>query len=139
MSVDQVEQTNNQFYSAFEKNSIDEMETVWSHSDETECIHPGWELCTGWMAIRESWERIFQNSEPMKFIITNTRIHIDKEIAVVVCLENIQSETLGKESKFGILATNVFKFEDNNWLMIHHHGSPVANYFPPNIQTVDDE
>jgi hypothetical protein len=40
----------------------------------------------------------------------------------------------------GVIATNIFEqqnvknnYYNNEWLMIHHHGSVVANYIPPNI------
>jgi hypothetical protein len=39
----------------------------------------------------------------------------------------------------GVIATNIFerqrivKNDEDEWLMIHHHGSPVSNYMPPNV------
>jgi len=41
----------------------------------------------------------------------------------------------------GVIATNIFEEQNvknnsdynNEWLMIHHHGSVVANYIPPNV------
>jgi len=129
----EVEKINSRFYEAFESLSIEKMEAVWSHGDNTVCVHPGWDLFTGWLAIRESWVRIFQNTEAIKFVITNTKIRIVNDIAIVVCLENIGSVIDGQNVKFGVLATNIFERHNNKWLMIHHHGSTVSNYLPPNI------
>lgn len=131
----EVEMMNNRFYEAFESLSIDKMEEVWSHKDNTVCVHPGWDLFTGWLAIRESWIRIFQNTDSMKFVITNTKIRIIDNIAIVVCLENIESVIDGKRVKFGILATNIFERQKDKWLMIHHHGSTVSNYLPPIVSS----
>ena len=131
----EVERINSKFYEAFESLSIEKMEEVWSHSDNTVCVHPGWDLFTGWIAIRESWVRIFENTEAIKFVITNTKIRIVNDIAIVVCLENIENVVDGQNVKFGVLATNIFERHDNKWLMIHHHGSTVSNYLPPNIST----
>jgi hypothetical protein len=50
-----IEYSNARFYKAFEGLSIENMEEVWKHSDDTICIHPGWEMFTSWTAIRESW------------------------------------------------------------------------------------
>jgi hypothetical protein len=94
------------------------------------------------MAVRESWVTIFQNTVRIKFIITNAKIRVfDNVIAVVVCLENIQSTV--NQSKRRVVSTNIFERqftvdEYNNeynekWLMIHHHGCPVSNYIPPNV------
>jgi hypothetical protein len=137
-----VEGSNNRFYKAFESLSIEKMEEVWKHSDDTICIHPGWEMFTGWTAIRESWVSIFENTRMIEFFITNTKIKLFKNTAVVVCLENISSVIDDENSiRTGVIATNIFEKKDvknkknynNEWLMIHHHGSLVVNYMPPNV------
>ena len=130
-----MEDVNNRFYKAFQSLSIEEMEGVWDHGDDAVCIHPGWDLFTGWLAIRESWMTIFQNTRSIKFLITNAKIKIFGDIAVVVCLENIKITQFGHAFKFGVLATNVFKKLESDWLMIHHHGSTVTDYVPPNVST----
>jgi hypothetical protein len=106
------------------------------------CIHPGWDLFTGWLAIRESWTTIFSNTEMIRFTITNTKVRIfdNNKIADVVCLENIKTTSAnGQLIKIGIIATNIFErsiSELNKWLLIHHHhGSPVTNYLPPNVSS----
>jgi|SRR5919198_1790086 hypothetical protein len=138
--LEQVKKINNQFYHAFENLSIEMMERVWKHVDNAVCIHPGWDLFIGWLAIRESWITIFRNTEMIRFTITNTKMRVfrgNNNIAVVVCLENIET-SLNRQLqqqivKLGVVATNIFEYEKNQWLLIHHHGSSVSNYIPPNI------
>ena len=132
--VEKVNKANTQFYRAFENVSIEMMDNLWKHDENIVCIHPGWDLFTGWLAIRESWITIFRNTEMIKFIITNTKIRTFDNIAVVVCLENIETSVNGQITRFGVIATNVFEHdEENGWLLFHHHGSSVSNYIPPNI------
>jgi ketosteroid isomerase-like protein len=139
-----IKRINDRFYNAFESLSLERMEVVWKHSDDIICVHPGWDLFTGWMAVRESWMTIFQNTERIQFIITNAKIRLfDNLIAVVVCLENIQGNVNQRKRRTGVISTNIFERQSvaegiNNelnekWLMIHHHGSPVSNYIPPNV------
>ena len=128
-----VQETNSEFYHAFENLSIERMERLWKHEDNIVCIHPGWDLFTGWLAIRESWITIFSNTEMIKFIITNTKVRVFGNVAVVVCLENIETLVNGEILRLGVIATNVFEQIDNQWLLIHHHGSSVSNYIRPNI------
>jgi ketosteroid isomerase-like protein len=131
-----MEEVNNVFYDAFQSLSIEKMERVWHHSDDAVCIHPGWNLITGWLAIRESWVTIFQNTNSIKFLITNTKIQVFNDILVVVCLENMESILEeGQIIRSGILATNIFKRFKSDWAMIHHHGSIVTNYMLPNISS----
>ena len=142
--LENIENANAQFYDAFEKVSISMMENIWSHNDNCICIHPGWEMFVGWLAIRESWMTIFQNTERLQFVITNTKIRVfENVVAVVVCLENIQSNVNQSKKRIGVISTNIFERQpvvdensnehDERWLMIHHHGSQVSNYVPPNV------
>ena len=83
-------------------------------------------------SIQESWITIFSNTDRIKFVITNTKVRtLDNNIAVVVCLENIETILENRQAiKIGVNATNIFeKNEQNKWLLVHHHGSPVTNYF----------
>ena len=132
----EVQRINSEFYHAFESLSIENMDRLWKDEDDNAvCIHPGWDLFTGWLAIRESWITIFRNTEMIKFIITNTKIRTFDNIAVVVCLENIETSVNRQNIKLGVIATNIFEQSEqpNQWLLIHHHGSPVPNYIPPNV------
>ena len=140
--INKVNKVNNEFYQAFENLSIEKMDKIWKQDDYVICIHPGWDLFRGWLAVRESWITIFNNTENIRFVITNTNIRLfDHNIAaaaaIVVSLENI--ETIlenGQVIKIGVNATNIFEQnEQNKWLLVHHHGSPVANYIPPNISS----
>jgi hypothetical protein len=134
-AVIKVLEVNSDFYNAFENLSIEKMETLWKHDDNIVCIHPGWDLFIGWLAIRESWMTIFHNTEMIRFIITNTKIRIFDDISVVVCLENIETLVDRQAVRFGVTATNIFEHSNENkkWLLIHHHGSSVSNYLAPNI------
>src|ERR1044072_4406886 len=139
-----IEDSNSRFYKAFESLSIEKMELVWKHSNDAICIHPGWEMFSSWTAIRESWVRIFENTRMIKFFISNIKIKAFENIAIVVCLENIDSviEDENENSiRMGVIATNIFEKQNVNinnksnieWLLIHHHGSAVANYMAPNV------
>jgi SnoaL-like domain len=138
--VVEVNNVNGQFYHAFENLSIELMDNLWKHDENVVCIHPGWDLFTGWLAIRESWITIFANTEMIRFTITNTKVRTfdNNKIAVVVCVENIETiSAKGRAIKIGIIATNIFERNEqlNQWLLVHHHGSPVTNYIPPNMSS----
>jgi SnoaL-like domain len=67
----------------------------------------------------------------IRFVITNTRVRIFDNIAVVVCLENIETSVRGQVVKLGVVATNIFEHNENQWLLIHHYGSYASDYIPP--------
>ena len=137
--INEVNKVNNEFYQAFENLSIERIDKIWKHDDHIVCIHPGRDLFRGWLAVRESWITIFNNTDNIRFVITNTNVKLfDHDVAaVVVCLENIET-TLENDQviKIGVNATNIFEQnEQSKWLLVHHHGSPVADYIPPNISS----
>ena len=134
-SLTEILNSNAEFYHAFEGLSIDMMDTLWKHDENVICVHPGWELLVGWLAIRESWVMIFQNTEAIKFNITNPKIRLfdNNGIGIIVCQENIESSINGHQDKISVIATNIFERCENRWLMIHHQGSSISNYMPPNI------
>jgi ketosteroid isomerase-like protein len=137
--INDIENANIKFYEAFENLSITMMENIWSHNDNCICIHPGWEMFVGWIAIRESWETIFTNTEIIKFTITNSKIRTYQEvIAVITCLENIEMFQNEKKIQLGVVATNIFEYNKSQkkWLIVHHHGSPLSNYFPPPLMQI---
>ena len=122
--IEEVKKINNQFYHAFENLSIEMMERLWKHVDNAVCIHPGWDLFIGWLAIRESWITIFRNTEMIRFTITNTKVRVfgGNNIAVVVCLKNIEIHSIDKNNQLLRLAllllTYLSTIKTNGYLSI---------------------
>ena len=106
---------------------MDRMEACWRHDDEVRCIHPGWDVMSGWPQVSRSWVAIFANSAYIQFFLTDVRVHVDADTAWVTCAENILSGGAGgpdmEDAK--VLATNVFHRDGGRWRMVLHHGSPV--------------
>lgn len=125
-----VETVNTQFYKALEACNIGAMDKVWLHENWVRCIHPGSELLVGWEEIRDSWVTIFSNTRGMQLSVSNLFIKIYGEFAWVECTENIatffdQGFTSGQAQ-----ATNLFLKVNNQWLMVHHHASPLPSDVP---------
>jgi ketosteroid isomerase-like protein len=126
---DDVYRANEAFYSAFESLDLKEMETVWVHENYIQCFHPGWGLLRGWGPVMASWRRIFENTEEIRFILTDVRIEVRGSLAWVTLCENITSR-IGEEVTTGVvLTTNIYEKRPEGWFIIHHHGSTVAQ--PP--------
>ncbi len=122
---EQVEGANLSFYQAMQNLSIDMMDSVWLQADWVQCIHPNWETITGWEEIRASWVNIFQNTHRMHIQPSEISIHTDNQFAWVTCVESIHTFAGGRMGISFAQATNVFKHEDENWKMVHHHASPL--------------
>ncbi len=131
----EVAEANAHFYRAFETLDLSEMDGVWSHGDHVKCVHPGWPLLIGWDAVRQSWKTIFENTEEMRFMLSDVHVVVEEQFAWVTCTENILSEVHGRISVTSVLATNLFEHGRNGWRMIHHHASGQSGV--PGPETVE--
>jgi uncharacterized protein (TIGR02246 family) len=113
---------NQRFYAAHETRDFDAMVALWSHGPEVVCIHPGWPILRGWEAVEDSWRRIFQGPSDNQFIVTNDQLNIAGAVAWMTLDENLMSAG----GTGTIAATNIFLRTDDEWKLVHHHGSPVA-------------
>ena len=123
--IEAVTKANQKFYEAFESLDITKMDEVWMHQEYVTCIHPGWTLRSGWPAVRDSWVLIFNNTFSMKFELTDVMVQVAGDMAWVVCVEDITTQQSDEPQHAKVLATNLFELIGDEWLMIHHHGSPV--------------
>jgi ketosteroid isomerase-like protein len=122
----EISKVNEAFYHAFESLDIRNMEKVWANESYIQCIHPGWGRLRGWEPVMASWRRIFENTQEIRFILTEVQIELQNSLAWVTLYENITSR-LGDEVVTGVvLATNIYEKRPGGWFIIHHHGSIVA-------------
>ena len=120
-----IEEANGAFYRAIESLDLELMTEVWAHETWVKCVHPGWEVISGWRRVRESWSRIFEEGQRMRISPSSVTISTEGDFAWVTCLENI---TVFEETSFDsaqAVATNLFIRRQGRWLMVHHHASPI--------------
>ncbi len=124
--IEEIKAANQRFYDAFGALDIDLMESVWEPSERAMCVHPGWPALVDWELIRQSWQRIFDNTTLMHFNVKYLNAAVQGDCGWVTCVDYISSVLQGTASNFGILATNIFVRTPLGWRMIAHHASPGA-------------
>ena len=110
------------FYHAFSRSSHVELMAVWAKSADVVCIHPLGPRHVGFESVSESWAQILGAGEPRNFecrvvsrwSAADTAIHVVDEIISIP----------GNNDKFApVLATNVYRRQAGNWLLVMHHAS----------------
>jgi hypothetical protein len=122
-----LELANAAFYDSFEALDLDAMMGLWDTSDDVFCVHPGSELIVGWARVRRSWAAIFASTAYLQFIVTDVRAGAGERLGWVTCTENILTAP-GPADHLGgarAIATNLFSWDGERWLMTAHHGSPI--------------
>lgn len=121
-----VQAANARFYEAFQSLDLERMSAVWAPDAHATVVHPGWRLIAGRDAVMESWKGIFDNATMMHFLITGVNVFVEGPLAWALCTENITTVLDGQVSEGRFQATNIYTLRDGQWLMVHHHGSPVV-------------
>lgn len=129
--AERVRQLNQQFYEALSSQNLLTMEKVWSHSDYVRCVHLGRDVLQGWDAIRDSWRNLFTEAICLTVKPSAVQVRVTGPAAIVTCRESISSFTLEGMLTSDAQATNVFEKQDGQWLLVHHHASPVTRSATP--------
>jgi ketosteroid isomerase-like protein len=119
-------QANATFYEAFESGRIENMERVWTGTEQDRCIHPGWPILSGWPSVRQSWLGIFNGSSDIHIELEEVDVLISGDLAFVTCIETFAAVAGGAPVSACVAATNLFQRRGDDWRMIHHHGSPLV-------------
>lgn len=122
----EVFRVNQRFYQAVSDQNLRAMGRVWLQESWVQCVHPSWELLTGWKRIRKSWATIFRNTEHMKIRASEVSIRVNGDFAWVSCLENIESYRNANFSRSQAQGTNLFFRVKGTWYLVHHHASPIT-------------
>ncbi|MGW0735315.1 nuclear transport factor 2 family protein [Streptomyces sp. NPDC002851] len=136
--IEAVEAANTAFYEAMERGDFEAVSELWLTADEggpaaqVSCVHPGWPVLTGRGEVLRSYALIMANTEYIQFFLTDVKIDIGGDTALVTCTENILSGGPAEDGgELGplvgqlVVASNVFRRTPDGWKLWSHHASPV--------------
>jgi ketosteroid isomerase-like protein len=114
-----------------EQGDFEELSELWMDEDIS-CVHPGWPVLSGRGEVLRSYALIMANTEYIQFFLTDVKVSVAGDTALVTCTENILSGGPAEEAgELGplvgqlVVATNVFRRTSDGWKIWSHHGSPV--------------
>ncbi|MFD8014911.1 nuclear transport factor 2 family protein [Streptomyces sp. NPDC058955] len=129
-----VEAANTAFYTAMEEGDFDRLEDLWLDDGATDisCVHPGWPVLTGRGEVLRSYALIMAHTDYIQFFLTDVRVSLSGDTALVTCTENILSGGPAEDgAELGplvgqlVVATNAFRRTPEGWRIWSHHASPV--------------
>lgn len=122
-----VEAQNRRYYDAFQSLDIRRLGQMWWRDETVSCVHPGWDMRRGWLAVRSTYEEIFQGTRSIRFALGDVRVRVVGEVGYVTCIENLVSDEGDHGDYLGaVLATNIFERRRSEWRLVHHHASPFS-------------
>ena len=126
MSKKTVIEANQSFYDAFNKSDIELMIGIWLNDSASQCIHPGWDVLTGFENIMSSWQKIFSSAHDLEIKLSHVDVTTSENLAWITCQENLFSIVSSGVQLSKVHSTNLFKMVNGEWKMILHHASPVS-------------
>lgn len=121
---DEVRQASDRFYSALDSmlnGDAAPMADVWSHDSSVSTMHPLGGREVGWDAVRGSWEGAAQAFEGGTQEVSDLEVCVLGDTAYTTGIEHVDATIGGKSLHFDIRATNIFRREDGEWKVVHHH------------------
>ena len=122
---DAVVEANAAFYRAIETLDSEQLDAILAKLEPVRVVHPGWPLVSGRAEVKASWERIFDNAGMMQFTISDIEVHVQGDLAWLLCTERLTSVQGGRVIEGLVATTNIYRREGGAWRIAHHHGSPV--------------
>lgn len=119
-----VEEANLAFYEAFTSRDLGAMSRCWSQSPHVRCVHPGWELVTGWPDVQRSWADIFESIEDLEISLDDVQVEVAGAVAWVNLVVSLRITTNDDETfEASVVTTNLFESSNGDWLLVLHHSS----------------
>ena len=116
-------EANQRFYDAFNKSNIELMKNIWLDDSASQCIHPGWNVLTGFESIILSWQKIFSAEQDLEIKLSHVKLTTSEKLAWVTCQENLfsisTSGVLYPRSTLPICSNKLMA--NGKWFFIMHH------------------
>jgi uncharacterized protein (TIGR02246 family) len=128
---DDVRAASDQFYSALEamaNGDASSMADVWSHEDDVTAMHPIGGREAGWEAVSESFAGVASASTKGTVTRSDQIIRVVGDGAYELCTESVSWTFAGEPMSLEGRTTNVYRKEDGEWKMVHHHADHHAAF-----------
>ena len=113
------------FYDAFNtalKGNLDPMSAVWSHRPDVTDLDADGGRATGWNEVRADFQNMVRLYPGGHIAPQEMLIVADGDMGFSVVTETGQLRSAdGPMVSFSQRATNIFRLEDGQWKLIHHH------------------
>ncbi|KAK7318088.1 hypothetical protein RJT34_02786 [Clitoria ternatea] len=108
---------NTEFFNILRDKSVPAMSHFWLNADYVKCIHASGELFSGYNAVMQSWQIVFNWEQGLNFQVRDVRARVLTDMAWVTMKTYVDMDA----GPFNV--TNVFEFHNGRWYMVHHHSS----------------
>lgn len=102
--------------------NLEPLIAVWSHADDVTQMGPFGGRRTGWETVKEEFKNVADMKLGGKIGCKEMHIYAGTDLGYTVCVE--EGENISPEGKTVMVshrATNIFRMENRQWKLVHHH------------------
>lgn len=121
-----VRDANGRFYEALNEmfiGNLEPMNAIWSHTEDVTDLGPfGGDRLAGWNAVSTEFKKEAAMKLGGKVVCKDLLVHAGTDMGYTVCVE--EGENMSADGKPVIVkfrATNIFRLENGQWKLVHHH------------------
>jgi len=124
-ALQELQAANDQFYAALNAmftGELGPMNAIWSHNDDISNQGPFGARMDGWAAVGAQFKKEAAMKLGGRIECKNLIVRVGKDLGYAVCVEEGQGMTVaGKPVKVSHRASNIFRRENGQWRLVHHH------------------
>lgn len=116
---------NDQLYAALNAMFIGDLQPlddIWSHKEDVTNMGPFGGRLTGWEAVGAEFKKEAAMKLGGKIVCKDLHLYTGTDLAYAVCVE--EGENMSADGKPVVVshrATNIFRIENGQWKLVHHH------------------
>ena len=115
----------------FSRGNPEPVKNLYSHSEDVILSNPFGSTVRGWNKVSEALDFAssrFKDGEVKTFERIAT--YKTNELVVIFEIEKWKSRVGDKKeiSSFDLRVTTTFRFEENNWKLVHRHADPISSF-----------
>ena len=118
---DEVRAVSDEFYSGLSRMDASALLAAWSHANDVSTMHPMGGEEVGWQAVRASFEEPLRMMTDSHVELSDQRICVGEDLAYETGIERGRAKLGGEPIEFEQRVTNIYRREDGQWKMVHHH------------------
>jgi len=121
------------YYDAIEEGDLDKLMSVWADSEDIACLLPMQPIQLGKSAVRELWQRNFEQQMSIEITVHHLRWIEQGDIAIHL-LEEVVTAPGSPQRPPPIYACNLFLRDASGWHLLQHinsPGPPPSGILPP--------
>ena len=121
-----IRKANSNFYEALNAmftGDLEPMNAIWSHSNDVTDLGPfGGDRLVGWDAVSSEFKKETEMKLGGKVVCKDLLVRAGTDMGYTICIEEGENMSAdGKPVVVKFRATNIFRLENGQWKLVHHH------------------